>query len=678
MKLPCQKTVKNGLLVLLALAILAPAVKVLRSDYNLSSAIYVASTESAYTLQCSADSSAAPTSADIAFTDATSQLDKVNGPRTFSLAASDLSGDGWDDLLIGTHNGRPQLLINAGKKFRNESGKLATANRGADWHGATAVDLNNDGRLDLAFAGGGADGVGKGTPNAFFKNTTRRGVGVKFEPIKVSGALGDSAGRTRAFLTVPSPTGRAVDLYSAALPRNGHPNQYWVSERADEDFGLAKNASHWLARRFTDHGRGVITDFDNDGQADYLLINNSNAEIHWADKSRKASILATYAFSTAAGDFNNDGLMDIYIGRMVEPTLSDQISYNEDRINFVIHQNQRIDHSSLSFQSEFSAVNFNLKQNIAKGLRQYPADGSDIFLGRERKKATSRSFKLHRDDVVGKPENFRKSGIYIWYSDLDRRWNLRWQFQNYSKVYKGYIAGSPVSDIKTSGITTKNPDTTFDTLLINQGNGKFKRACSGALTHTLVTSGITLADLDSDGWLDIAGVRHNEQGAGGGEVFFIRNNQGKSFVKTSMPPHNQDLIFRPDLIVHGIFDRNNTPDLAMTYGYGQIPGTGGKPRLLLNQNPRGNPAMVIDLQGRKANTFAIGANVQLRDSKNQLIGTRIVGLNTNISQDTHFQHFGLGETSSPYKLSVKWPDGSESEHSISNTGYHKVKQPKSN
>lgn len=663
---------------LLVVALLVAAVLFLslgRHDYNLGSAVYVATTEALEPLLCAADDSTSEPNIGLAFTDATARLGKLNTPRTFSLTAADVSGDGWDDIIIGTHNGRPQLLINTGSKFRNESGKLRVPNANIDWHGINAVDIDNDGRLDLAIAGGGADGVGKGSANAVFRNITQRDTDVGFQRIDINARLAAPAARTRAFIPFFSREDKSVNLYSTALHRENYPNRVWELGNAAENLGLTENSAHWLNGSYNDHGRGVIADFDGDDNPDYLVINNSNAAIFWANQHRKPSLLATYALSAAAGDLNNDGLLDIYIGKISPDTLSDQVSSNGERIHYVIHQNQRVDHSTLSFKSQLSTLSFDLKQNIPQGQRQYPGNGRDIFLGRSRNNPGARRFTLNKDDAIGIPDNFRKSGIYIWYSDTDKRWNMRWQFQNYASVYKGAITGSPVSDITTTGLTIETPDTTFDTLLINQGSGRFKRICATALSHTLTTSSISIADFDNDGWLDVAGARRPEQGGRTGEVFLLRNSHGKNFEKSVVPQRQEDLLFRPDLIVHGFFNHDNSPDLTLTYGFGQLPGTGGSPRLLLNENPRGYHAMVIDLQGSPANTFGVGAALYLRDSSNRLIGSRIAGLNTNISQDTQLVHFGLGESSPPYQLQVVWPDNSESNHALLEQGYHKVKQP---
>lgn len=666
----CVALAAAGALVLLVL--------VLGLNGDTPSATWVALAEAKHARSCSNTDN---TSTDIGyslFSDATAQLKNVNSPRTFSLTAADLSGDGWDDIIIGTHNGRPQLFLSSAEGFRNASMLLANKNPNPDWHALTAVDIDNDGYLDVAIAGGGADGVGKGTANAFFRNTSTAGVNTNFKRILATEQLAGAPSRARAFLPVASIDGKRVDLYTAALKRDGFPSRYWNAPAAGSPFSITPNPRHPLTGSYTDHGRGAFADFDEDGKADYLLINHTNAEIHWAAKNRKPTILATNAFSNSVGDINNDGLLDIYIGRFSKPTKSDRVSYNDQQINVVLHQDKRVDHSQISFESALSFVDFNFNQKIPLGQRRYPAGGKDIFLGRERSNPAGRKFRLHKDDAIGAPNNFRKAGIYVWFSDETNRWHIKWQFQNYADVYKAVITGSLISHVEMQGVTQLPADATHDVLLLNKGNGRFSRSCAGSPRHSLTTSGVTLADIDSNGWLDVVGVRHSEQGGDEGEIFLLLNEDGEHFQRARYPERAQDKLVRSDHIVHGFFNRDNHPDLAITYGFGQLPGTGGAPRLLLNQNSDANTSLVVDLQGQNANAFAIGARSQLFDSGNRLLGTRVVGLNTNLSQDTYLLHFGLGHTAPPYQLQVQWPDQTESTHTLDKPGYHKVLQPRAN
>lgn len=666
----------TGLVCALLLVALAAFFIANQLGYGSRSIAYTALTEFGYPLACPMEEDSDTGAASAMFTDASDWLESARTPRTFSLTAADFSGDGWDDLLIGAHNGRPQLLLSSGGRFRDASHLIANKRAQADWHAHTAVDIDNDGRLDLAIAGGGSDGIGNGTGNAFFRNTSTAGARTDFRRVAGNETLASPRTRTRALLPVASDDGTRVDLYSTALPREGFPNRYMANTDAGAEFALNANPYHPLNGSYIDHGRGSFADFDGDGQRDYLVVNDTKAEIHWA-KNRSPSLLATDAFATAVGDVNNDGLPDVYVGRTSPQTRSDRISFGDEGINFVIHQNRRVDPSTLSFESELASLRFDLRQHFPRGQRGYPAGGKDIFLGRNRAHPASRSFALHKDDAIGKPDNFRKSGIYIWYSDSNKRWHVRWQFQNYASIFKGAISGSRISRVETSGLTRHAPEPIYDALLLNQGNGKFSSVCAGVFGHRLTTSGVTIADVDNNGWIDVVGVRHAEQGGDDGEIFMLFND-GMTWTRSQYSRRPQDEMVRSDLVVHGFFNRDNNPDLAITYGFGQLPGTGGRPRLLLNQNPGGHKALVIDLQGRTANSFAIGAQLRLYSAGKQLLGTRIAGVNTNLSQDTHLLHFGLGMTAPPYTLQVLWPDQRESRHTLNKPGYHKVRQPKAN
>jgi hypothetical protein len=431
-----------------------------------------------------------------------------------------------------------------------------------------------------------------------------------------------------------------------------------------------------MARGFDDTGHGVIADFDSDGHTDYLLIQQGNAEVHWGAADTRPTLLATQARSAAAGDFNNDGLLDLYIGRHSEYTDADRISFNEQQINFVIRQNGRVDHSELSFHAETAQLHFDLRQQAGGRGRQYPARGTDIFIGRDRDSPGARNFTLHKGNAVGKPDYLRRAGIYIWYSDAQQRWTIRWQFQAHSSVYKGVISGARLSDIRSQGLTDKANATVMDAVLLNRGNGRFERLCAGVLSHRLQTAGVTAVDLDNDGWLDIAGVRHAEQGAAGGGVFVIHRPGSGSAQVTRLPRPDEDRLYRADLIVHGFFNDDALPDLAYTQGYGQLPGTGGPARLLLNAAANSNAALVIDLQGTTANSFAVGAQATLFNREGDRLGFRAAGLNTNLSQDTSLLHFGLGDQPPPYSLHVAWPDATESTHTLDTPGFHRVVQPR--
>lgn len=643
--------------------------------------VVVAIEEAAFALRCVRDartSSSRNKNRDrgIRLTDATYLLGTEKRAKTFSLGVSDFNNDGLDDILIGSHTGSPFLYRNTATGFVNDSRRLFKVPAHADKHGYTIVDIDDNGFLDIAIAGGGADGIGNGSPNIFMRNTTAERGMLSFDHSPVTKNISSRATRARALIPVPSNTGERVDLYLTALSRDGFPNQLLENKTTNAKFKFAPTRGQPPSMSIMDHGRGVVTDFDANGEADYLVIDGGTARIIWGPKTNKATtVLANHAYSTQVADLNNDGLLDIYLGRSSTPSRSDHLSHNTRQIDYVIRQNGRVDPSSISFSAKLVDLHFDLDQHVQRGNRQFPAKGNDIFLGRTKENPGSRVFVLGKNDAIGKPESFRRSGIYVWYSDEDNRWHMRWNFHNYSDVYKGKIRGSGIANVQRDEFTQESAESTFDLILINRGSGSFSKHCGGSFAHDGTTSSATIVDLDNDSWLDIVGITHGEQGSGNGKLFFLRNLQGQDFESKELARREQDLLHRADLIAHGFFNEDDKVDLAMTHGYGQVPGTNGYPRLLQNDTPTDYPALLVNLIGRNSNAFGIGAKLTLSNNEGETIGYRVQGLNANIAQSTHVVHFGLGKHTPPYQLKVDWPDGTTSQHTLRKAGHTNINQP---
>ena len=618
----------------------------------------------------------------ISFMEATNLLGEDVPTKTFSLSVSDANGDDRDDILIGAHNKNPYLFINSGSGFTNESPALFPKPRGTDRHGYTFADLDDDGDLDLAIASGGSDGVGKGAPNIFLRNDTKDGV-LNFVKEKVSSEMAQPAGRSRSFIPVASADGKAIDLYYATLQRNGFPNQIFRNARQGDRF-LFRPEKSFLSLSIDDHGRGTIADLDGDGGDDYLVIDGRRLRIFWHPGSgRGASTLSYNTFSTAVGDFNNDGLLDIFVGGATLPTFiggaslptkSDNLTHSSNELIYVVNKNGPNDISSISFKTQSQKIELNLGQHIPATVAGRPAGALDIFLGKKRLNPKARIFTLGKQRAAGEPESFDSAGIYIWYSTSTKEWNMKWIFHDTQDVFKGIVKGTGISNVTKTNFLTIEPKEVSDKIFINQGNGTFSEICETLPSHAGTTSGSTIADFNNDGWLDIIGVGQPEQGLPNGDVFVLTNNVGRSFTLSRISPREKDRLQRSDLIAHGFFNDDEKPDIIMTNGFGQIPGNSGSPRLMLNNTQSGHQAIMISLEGTNSNTFGIGATATLTDARNNIIGYRVQGLNTNISQDTHWMHFGLGNFPAPYNLKVDWPDNTTTNHPFDLPGKFFVKQ----
>ena len=594
--------------------------------------------------------------------------------KTFSLSVSDINSDGKDDILIGAHGKNPRLLISSAIGFSDESQALFPAHQ-VDRHGYSFVDLDNDGDLDLAIAVGGASGVGKGGANLFLKNDTESG-DLRFIEEAVNFEMMVPALRSRSLMPTASSDGKAVDLYYTGLLRKGFPNRLFKNVGRKDKFQLTPE-SNFLSMAIDDHGRGVIADFDADGKSDYLVIEGSKLKLYWhPDSDKNVSTLSNLASSTTVGDLNNDGLLDIFSGTLNRPSRSDNLSHNSHQLIYVLTKNGANDTAAISFKTRSESLEFHLNQHIPKTKIAPWTGAQDIFYSDQKVNPKRRNFSLSKRQASGHPSSFENPGIYIWYSTSSQLWHMKWIFHDTLNQFKGMVNGVGISDVVKTNFVKNQPKPIADSIYINQGNGRFSELCTGLPAHNdyETTSGSTMADFNNDGWLDIIGVRRGEQGLPNGEIFVLTNDAGTAFFSSDIGLREKDRLHRSDLIAHGFFDEDDRPDIVLTNAFGEIPGNDGSSRLMLNRSATQHQALLIDLEGTNSNKFGIGAKLTLTDASGEMIGFRIQGLNTNISQDTHVIHFGLGDYQAPYKLMVDWPDHTTSSHFFSAPGRHGVKQ----
>lgn len=624
------------------------------------------------TAPCIEDISVTQSSAlpQISMLESSDMLGQKISTKTFGLSVSDINGDRRDDILIGAHELNPYLLINGDMGFTDESKALFQSRKKYDRHGYTLADLDNDGDLDIAIASGGSDGVGEGSSNIFLRNQTKHGVPL-FQREVVSPDMAMQAGRSRSFIPIASSNGETIDLYYATRLRKEFPNKTLRNSSGTENLQFHPDEQNFLSQTINDHGRGVIADFDTDGKNDYLVVDGSTLKIYWDPASnREVTTFASNVLTTSAADFNNDGLLDIFIGRLGLPSNSDNLTHSNNSLIFVIKNNAPNDTSLASFTVESSVLEFNLRQHIPASLTKVnrPRGASDIFLGRDMSHPQNKRFSISGQQALGKPDSFDRPGTYIWYSTSSATWNIKWLFHDSLDTFKGIVNGVDIANVSTSNFFDEKSRRLSDSVLINQGGGVFTETCKKLPSHQATTSGTTVADFNNDGWLDIIGVRHGEQGSPNRDLFVLANNQGVSFTSSVIKIREEDRLHRSDLIAHGFFNEDDKPDIVLTNGFGQIPGTNGSPRLMLNSTQTDNQALTIELEGTTSNKYGIGAKLTLTDADNNIVGYRVQGINSNISQDTHRVHFGLGSFRPPYKLSVEWPDNTVTNYSFNSPG----------
>jgi hypothetical protein len=267
------------------------------------------------------------------------------------------------------------------------------------------------------------------------------------------------------------------------------------------------NTINMLKYMYFYNGAGVgAGDFNNDGlidlffaanqQPNKLFLNTGN--LQFKDVSAEAHIPTDTAWSTGVSvvDINNDGLLDIYICRV--GNYESLQSHNQlllcERIEKgvpvfkEVAQTYGLAFSGFSTQAAF--FDFDLDGDLDMYLLNHSLRYNSTFAARDTYAGTYDSLsgdRLYRNDNGHFTDITRQSGI------------------NSSVI--GYGLGIAVSDINLDGwpdLYIGNDFHENDYLYINQKNGTFKDELTNSIMHTSQFSmGVDVADINNDAYPEI-------------------------------------------------------------------------------------------------------------------------------------------------------------------------------
>ncbi len=250
------------------------------------------------------------------------------------IAIGDADGDGLDDIYVCQQGGLPNRLF-----AQNPDGTLrdVSVEAGVDWmevcRSALFVDLDNDGDQDLVMAQGWHLMIMENDGSGRFKVTMERRSRANL--YSTAAADYDNDGDLDLFFCGRNP-GREMKqsegILGTPIPyhdaNNGGPNMLWqndgrgVFSEVTEEVGLDVNN-----RRYS--YAASWEDFDNDGDMDLYVANDfgrnnlyrndveGNGTRRFEDVAAELGVEDISAgMSVSWGDYNNDGLMDLYVANM--------------------------------------------------------------------------------------------------------------------------------------------------------------------------------------------------------------------------------------------------------------------------------------------------------------------------------------------------------------------------
>ena len=421
------------------------------------------------------------------------------------VAIGDINNDGLQDILFTGNMVRNRLFLNKGNfKFEDVTDKSGVAKMQGWCTGATMVDVNGDGKLDIYICRS-ADINPQRRKNLLFINNGDLSFTEKADEY----GLGDVGYSTQASFFDYDKDGdldcfiinHSLQKYTAGVQdnpelRNEH-NPDFASKLYQNTNGHFTDVSvqAGITSNVLTFGLGLaVSDVNNDGwddifvsndfnEQDYLFINNKNGTF----SERLAECMdetSLYSMGSDAADYNNDGYVDLVTLDMMP----------EDNKTQKMHSGAE---NFEKFQYLFSrGFYYQYSRNM---LQKNNGDGSFSEVGQFAGVSnTDWSWAaLFGDyDNDGNKDLFVTNGYVKDYTDMD--------FLKYSVDRVVRSMHNEKVDAIPEYISKMPTNEIANYVFQNEGNGRFaKRTAEWGLDKKGVSAGAAYADLDNDGDLDL-------------------------------------------------------------------------------------------------------------------------------------------------------------------------------
>jgi hypothetical protein len=477
-------------------------------------------------------------------------------------------------------------------------------------------------------------------------------------------------------------------------------------------------------------GGVALFDYNNDGLLDIFLTNGAaipsleksdpsywnrlyrnNGDGTFTDVTVQAGLQGVgYSMGVAAGDYDNDGFVDLYVTGVNR--------------NQLLHNNGDGTFTDVTDKANVAGAvpGYGKPWAVAAGWFDYNNDGHlDLLVidYLDYNLATAKLCSIGDVRTYCAPGNFKGTPNILYRNNGDGT------FTDVSKEshiaqYLGKGMGLAFADYDNDGFTDVfvSNDTFQNFLLHNNGDGTFKDvALEAGVAYTANGSlvagmGADFRDLNNDGMPDIfhtamygntfplyrnGGELFNEVTDTSGVTAFSRRMTGWStgafdfdndgwkdlFVAGgAILDNEQEVLHRPTLQANGLLRNNGNftfSDVSSAAGvafleprahrgaaFGDLNNDGAidivvsaiqdRPQILMNRTSNGNHWILLKLVGTKDNRDGLGTKVKITTSDGVQYNEATTAVGYNSSSDKRV-HFGLGKAAMIEKIELAWPTG---------------------
>ena len=497
-------------------------------------------------------------------------------------------------------------------------------------------------------------------------------------------------------------------------------------------------------------GGGIgLFDCDNDGKLDIAVVGDStienylkggdlmlhlyrqDADLHFTDITRSAGLTTLgWGMGVAIGDFDNDGLPDIYVTGYGHNVLYHNLGgckfedvtegahvagggfsvgaawADYDRDGHLDLFVSRYVHSDIHNLPKAGSVAFNYK---GLPIEVPGTEGESFLLYHNRGDGTFEEVSAKAG--VDNAERRRGMGV-VWGDFDDDGWpdlfvandmDANYLFHNrHDGTFEdvGMVSGVAVDP---SGLELGNMGGDFGdfdrdgkldlvvsrfgnqpvSLYRNQGEKGFTEitwdAKIGRLSSSPVKWGTGFADFDNDGWPDIVVANGNvsprvdtlaNEAKYREPLQLFRNRGDRTFDEiASLAGLNESALQSRRGTAFGDLNNDGNVDFV-------VYNVGTPPSVFVNETKNSNHRIVLRLVGTKSNRAAIGAQVVVRTAR-MTQRDEVRGGGSYLSSSDQRLHFGFGSDASIQKIEIRWPSGAKEEfHDISTDSFYTITEGK--
>ncbi len=418
------------------------------------------------------------------------------------------------------------------------------------------------------------------------------------------------------------------------------------------------------------YGMGVaVGDYDNDGLLDLYVTNfghnvlyHNNGNGTFTDVTQEAGVDdPRWSTSAAWVDFDGDGYLDLFVCNYVDFTVEGNRACSSPAgapsyctpkayraVPCRLFRNMR--NGKFEDVSDASRISSSYGPALGVVCADFNGDGrTDIFVAND---TAANRLWLNQGDGT-----FRESALEM---------GVAYSMEGLAKAGMGVT----LADVENSGAQVLLvTNLTREGVTVHRGDtrGQFDDVTVqfGLLQPTFANTGFGTQwfDYDKDGWLDLfianGGVtilgseRSDVSPYAQRKQLFHNEGRGKRFRETSQsggPVFQIDEISRA--AAFGDIDNDGAMDMVVT-------NTNGPVRLLRNQAGGRRHWLTVKLESPKTNRFGIGSRVAVIRRGQDVLWRRVATDSSYLSANDVRAHFGLGDQADIEAVLVHWPDGSE-------------------